>query len=220
MLFFVFHLRRRHNPSVRRDLVSFTEPIQLWGLFVLQRGGLDFAWAQQAASIPVRALVCQQGIGAGGRRCGAAWGVHGGSLPPAPCVNLRPWWEHAGDGCWALCPWLCCDRAPTADVLLKKHYLAPIKWYMWGHACTHVLVPRWHARVHLYGSRQTHLCRSHKHRCHRCLQAGHRSPWTGSSGQRGGPSHLSLPEAGARDSNGAFRLVRASYCRWERWLAR
>lgn len=68
----------------------------------------------------MRALVCQQGIGAGGRRCGAAWGVHGGSLLPAPCVNLRPWWEHAGDGCWALCPWLCCDRAPTAHVLLKK----------------------------------------------------------------------------------------------------
>lgn len=112
------------------------------------------------------------------------------------------------DHCWVLHSW-----GTLSSCLTEKTAAGTHGAHIWGHACTHVLAPRRWARVHSYGSQQTRPCQSHEPHSHHCLGTGHQSPWTGSLGQSRGLSHLSLPEAGARDSNGAFRLVRASYCR-------
>lgn len=178
MLSFCLAFEKKAQSLIRIGLVPFTEPVQLWGILVLQRCSLDFAWVQEAASIPARVLVCQQGAGAGWKPCRAAQGCMGDPFPPH-CPTCQP--EALGacrDCCWVLHSW----GAHSSHLAEETPAVARERR---SGALAHVLAPRWRARVRSYGSQQTHPRRGHEPRCHRCRRAGHRSPRTGSSGQSG-----------------------------------
>lgn len=145
--------------------------------------------------------MCQQGTGAGWRLRRAAQGCMGDPSPTAPHANLRHWWEHAGTtaGCFIA-------GAPIAHVSLRRHQQCPWRAHLgcWCQGDVHVCAPAGDSKRILAGASSPAAIAA----CGQVTRAHGRQ-----LGAERGPSHLSLPEAGARDSNGAFRLVRASYCR-------
>lgn len=149
-------------------------------------------------------LVCQQGAGAGWRPCRAARGAWG--IPPhCPTCQPEALLGACRDRCWVLHSWgahssRLAEEIPagarSAD-LGRLHTCWPQGD---GHVCARMAA----SKLILAGATSPAATAA----CGQVTRAHGRA-----ARGRAGPSHLSLPEAGARDSNGAFRLVRASYCR-------
>lgn len=165
----------------------------------MQHCSLDFASVQEAVSIPARVLVCQQGTGAGWRLCRAAQWIppHCPTCQPEAPVGARRDHCRVLHSCGAHSSCLAEETPAVPTSGAPGHSVGP---KVTG-TCALVRQP---ANASLPGP-QAPLPP---------LPAGRSpEPTDGQLGAERGPSHLSLPEAGARDSNGAFRLVRASYCR-------
>lgn len=153
----------------------------------------------------------QQGMG--GRRCGDGWGARVSSPPSCPTCQsevLVGAWSGPLLGTLSLALlWQGNHSSHLAEQALPGTYRA---------VCVGT---RLYTRV---GPKVTFACALIWQETNVSLSkpqapllslptGGSRKPIDGQLGAAQGPSHLLLPEAGARDSNGAFRLVRASYCR-------